>query len=326
MLLFLMGLLPAFLLSSTIAGGLTGSGDSSDDDDLDALADVRIGGTDDPDLLEGTEEGDNILGFGGSDTIYAFGGDDSISGNGEGDLVDGGEGNDQIDGNGGADSIRGGEGNDSVAGLEGRDTIDGGDGDDIIDGGRFIDEISGGDGNDTLLGGAGNDILLGEDGHDILVGEKGTDDMRGGDGDDVFDGLYNGVSYDVFLPTDLYDPDTLDGGEGNDTILAGAGDTLIGGPGDDVFYSGIWTEDDAEDETPIIEDFSAEDDLLGILVPLGQEDQYSYSIVPVDDDPNLAAEIMLQRTGEPAFVVMRIGAGSDVPTSADVFIRDDQPL
>ncbi len=65
--------------------------------------------------------------------------------------------------------------------------------------------------NDRLFGGSGNDQLFGESGNDRLFGGSGSDALFGGAGDDFFYGGAGRMS------------DTLNGGEGFDTlVLSGA--------------------------------------------------------------------------------------------------------
>lgn len=156
-----------------------------------------------------------------------------------------------------------GAGDDIVLAGAGDDLIRGGAGDDQLDGGAGDDVLQGGDGNDRLIGGAGDDFLFGGAGNDRLIGGEGNDLLDGGDGIDTADyaaettgvtvdlaagkangegigrdtltGIENvigGAGNDVLIGNDL--ANILDGGAGNDRIVAGAGDTVLGGAGDDV--------------------------------------------------------------------------------------------
>lgn len=86
------------------------------------------------------------------------------------------------------------------------DLIDGLGGDDTIYGVGGNDTLSGGEGQDILYGQAGDDILYGEAGNDVLHGGRGGDDLQGGDGNDWFH-----PGGDAFV-------DTIDGGDGVDTL------------------------------------------------------------------------------------------------------------
>ncbi|HSX55450.1 MAG TPA: hypothetical protein VLG14_09145, partial [Sphingomonas sp.] len=93
-------------------------------------------------------------------------------------------------------------------------------------------------GADELRGGGGNDIIDGGGDNDMIEGGAGADQIRGGDGNDT---LYA----DRAAPEKIYylaieegldrgsDADQLSGGAGNDLIFAGIGDTIDGGEGTD---------------------------------------------------------------------------------------------
>jgi Ca2+-binding RTX toxin-like protein len=110
-----------------------------------------------------------------------------------------------------ADLIDGLAGNDTIAGLAGDDTLLGGEGQDVIEGGEGFDYLEGGSDNDTLLGGNGDDQLY---------GGAGIDSIEGGDGNDFL--------YDVSGIGN-----TLNGGLGDDAIIAGIGSQVDGGDGYD---------------------------------------------------------------------------------------------
>src|SRR5688500_1606186 len=79
--------------------------------------------------------------------------------------------------------------------------------------------LEGGEGNDTLEGNSGDDVLRGGEGNDVLSGVAGDDALFGGGGND-----------------DLFGHGFVDGGDGDDFILAGGntpGDTVRGGNGND---------------------------------------------------------------------------------------------
>lgn len=70
-------------------------------------------------------------------------------------------------------------------------------------------DVTGGAGRDTLIGGAGNDILRGGDGNDSISGTVGgNDSVLGGAGDDT-----------INFGAQLTAGDTIDGGEGTDTLI-----------------------------------------------------------------------------------------------------------
>ncbi|HAN45011.1 MAG TPA: hypothetical protein DCQ32_00445 [Cyanobacteria bacterium UBA8156] len=115
--------------------------------------------------------------------------------------------------------------NDTIIGTGGDDSIDGLEGSDIIEGRSGNDTLRGGAGNDTLVGGAAEfdgssrDFLFGDAGNDLVYG----DSLPGG----------------VAPSPDKSLRDSIDGGEGNDTIFAqGGDDTVAGSAGFDVIEGG----------------------------------------------------------------------------------------
>lgn len=149
---------------------------------------------------------------------------DQITGANFGDFLTGNLGNDEISGRGGNDALQGGDGNDELFGDNGSDNLQGGIGGDLLEGGRGNDGMNGGADNDTLSGGQGFDQLNGDSGNDLVEGGVDTDYIYDSEAFDI-----NGV----LLPAN----DTLRGGDGNDFIYSGFGDDLAeGGVGDDIFY------------------------------------------------------------------------------------------
>jgi Ca2+-binding RTX toxin-like protein len=129
-----------------------------------------------------------------------------------------------ITGTANADNLEGTNANDSIIADAGDDYI-----------------YSDGSGNDTLLGGDGNDNLIDVGvGHDFLDGGIGNDTLDGGIGSDTLDGgagddyLSNGQEYYYYSS-----PDSLFGGDGNDTLVLidwNYNSTLDGGAGADSLY------------------------------------------------------------------------------------------
>jgi len=95
-------------------------------------------------------------------------------------------------------------------------TITGGVGADTLYGGSKGDTIDGGAGADIILGGAGNDTITGGAGNDVLTGQAGTDTIIGGAGNDT-------IHVDVLANfEDLATAESVDGGDGTDTLNFGA--------------------------------------------------------------------------------------------------------
>jgi Ca2+-binding RTX toxin-like protein len=84
-------------------------------------------------------------------------------------------------------------------------------------------------GDDLISGSEGNDTVRGFDGNDTLLGLEGADSLVGGDGDDML------WTNDLTSPPDVAAdgaPDTLDGGQGNDTYNVGdPHDVILADPG-----------------------------------------------------------------------------------------------
>lgn len=160
-------------------------------------------------------------------------------------------------------------GNDLLQGKDGADNllaIRGGD--DRLEAGNGNDYADGGAGNDTLLGDAGNDFLVGGAGNDTLLGGAGSDIFEGGDDNDR---LYSNIEVDTAAAIaqgrsqtgTMQKGDWLNGGKGDDALIAGADDdALFGGAGDDLLVGGAG--DDVLDGD---DDFTAGDSSWTITSP-----------------------------------------------------------
>jgi Ca2+-binding RTX toxin-like protein len=147
-----------------------------------------------------------------------------------------------LDGHGGDDLVNGFDGQDLIHGGDGNDTLNGGDETgptaptygDAIDGGAGDDTISGGGGRDILVGGLGADTINGDDGDDFIAdGDTGLFTTTAS----TFISGWGLQEVRLQLIIDRHAPDqsvdTLNGGAGNDTIVAGLGDIIDGGDGSD---------------------------------------------------------------------------------------------
>ena len=126
------------------------------------------------------------------------------------------------------------------------DTLHGGDGDDSLTSGDGADRLFGGLGDDSLDGRAGNDSLRASDldSSDIYPDLTQDDTLFGGAGDDSFTGdrgghtYYGGSGNDVVRVTGGNEGDgrsVIDGGLGDDLIVAVGDVEATGGEGFDVF-------------------------------------------------------------------------------------------
>lgn len=171
-------------------------------------------------------------------------------------LFEGGAANETSPGSTWADTLRGGEGADSLAGQAGADSLEGGGGDDTLLGGAGADTLRGGAGHDRIevgeagegdadlgFGGEGNDTILAFGSNNRLLGEAGDDSLLGGSFGDTLDG---GDGADTLLgdaPATAavlgYD-DLLMGGGGHDSLVGMLGaDRLDGGLGDDTLWGDL---------------------------------------------------------------------------------------
>jgi Ca2+-binding RTX toxin-like protein len=119
--------------------------------------------------------------------------------------------------------------------------------DDVVLAGAGNDTVLALDGNDEVTGDDGNDLIYGGDGDDSLFGGDGSDDVHGDAGDDFIDtrgpDALPDIDYPGYYAADanpLNDLDTVDGGDGNDTIFTGDdADLITGGAGNDSIDAGF---------------------------------------------------------------------------------------
>lgn len=187
-------------------------------------------------------------------------GDESIrepDSNGEPFNVNGGPGNDRIIGAPrvsnhlrGADRYFDNPGDDELTGGDSRDELFGGSGDDLLDGLGDRDDLFGGADSDVLRGGDGNDFFAsdqaGPDGGDTLIGGRDYDRVSYEGADDVVIRVNGEPDDGIGCPGpacegDDVGPDieSVQTGEGNDTIIMGAiSNEIFSGGGDDFVNGG----------------------------------------------------------------------------------------
>jgi len=237
--------------------------------------------------MEGGEGQDLMIG--GVGTNYLDGGDGN-------DIMYGGdEGNVNINVNGGItdsthsniyNELHGGAGDDQMTGGRGENYIDGGIGDDVIVGGQgyvenfYIDwqgvESGSVHASNHLLGGLGNDHVSGGDGYNKIYGNEGMDRLIAGSANDtgaigngsVSSGIYDWSfmqNHEITREELLTYDNLLDGGEGNDQLVAGLlNDIMAGGVGADIFDMSNSGGDDR------IVDFGARDQLSYVATEADQ--------------------------------------------------------
>ncbi len=214
---------------------------------------------------------DTVFGGDGNDRLDGGDGNDMLRGEEGNDRLYGGDGNDWLYGDLGNDWLWGGRGDDALFGDIGNDTLFGDEGDDLLWGGTGDDRLEGGNGNDIADGGDGNDLFIAGMGNDIYYGKEGTDTVsyknaegkvyvalnipmgahgavKGIDGQsnlieestvsgrDMLFEIENVIGSrfnDSIIGNDA--TNRLEGGDGNDLMMAIGNDTLIGGSGGDWF-------------------------------------------------------------------------------------------
>lgn len=168
-------------------------------------------------------------------------------------------------------------GSTSDEGTEDADFIDSGDGDNRVFAGGGDDIVLAGDGDDRVFGGAGDDLIAGEGGDDFLRGGSGDDVIIAGPGQDVVHGdigndyiegiditdtrgiieiteasIRSGIPLTqedldrvVDLKAATEEADVLNGGMGDDVIIAGSNDQVDTGTGFDTVNVGLWVNPQA---------------------------------------------------------------------------------
>ncbi|MEZ2229385.1 MAG: calcium-binding protein [Microcoleus sp.] len=261
-----------FIRTSTVGGSLI-FGEADNDTIVSVGPNDTIYGGDNEDSIRSQATPALLFGDGGNDTIVAEApatmrggaGDDFLQGTAEANVIYGDDGVDILLGGAkGRDSLYGGKGNDSVGffkagggnnlnltlsggsgGNEGSNLLRGDSGDDLVVGINIRDTLLGGKGNDTVQGVASSSYLSGDNGNDTLFVTNSTQTSQFG-GNVVIIGiekttLLGGAGNDSLTgPIGEFGGgrNSLDGGEGNDTIRVFATqDTAQGGAGDDFIVS-----------------------------------------------------------------------------------------
>jgi len=176
--------------------------------------------------------GDDNESYGsGAQTVKGKDGNDSISGGAGNDTLYGGAGNDTLKGGADDDTLKGGSGNDILRGGSGDDTLNGGSGDNNVDGGSGDDTV-------VLAGNVADATITKDpDGRYVITTASGTTTISNvelfhfADGtldqaaiDDIIDG---GAGETKDLTVGI---DTITGTTGNDTYNAAAVNPVSGLP------------------------------------------------------------------------------------------------
>jgi len=309
-------------------GGADGRASATDDPaDPGSISGLILTGEDTSDAMRGTVGDDRMGGYAGDDRVEAGPGDDEVLGGDGADSLLGGAGADSLRGDDGGDALSGGTGDDDLRGMMGDDTLLGGDGDDVLHGGSGGDRLHGGTGADAAHGGLGDDTLTGGRGADTLFGGWGDDLISGlapaedvydddllegdflggqGDADPLVQGLRSGAA-------DGDPGDYLNGGGGDDTIIAGGGDIVTAGDGADDILVGAGGSEPAE-----IVDFETGSDSLLIVWDDAEGPEPEVELVAeADGQWRIVADgVSLVRGGPgttPALSDIRLIGASEVP-------------
>lgn len=153
-------------------------------------------------------------------------------------IFNSGPGADTLFGSAGRDILNGGTGNDVIYGLGGQDVLFGAAGDDFLDGGAS---------NDTLIGADGLDVARRKNNTDFRVDNTGMSELIGQNvvAFDSFNSIEtvsitggtsaNRIDIRAFANTGLA---TIQGGDGDDTLLGSTGRDLLQGEGGNDVISG----------------------------------------------------------------------------------------
>ncbi|WP_425044435.1 calcium-binding protein [Primorskyibacter sp. S87] len=184
-------------------------------------------------ILPGGAEDDLFIGGNGQDQLNGYAGHDMVLGGAGADDLHGADGHDTLDGGFGADTLQGWNGDDQLLGRKGDDVLWGHGGSDRMSGGQGYDSLHGGEGDDLMSGGHQDDVVHGGLGNDLLYGGHGQDTLFGGWGNDTLVGQDDAVGR--LSPDELGHNirDYLNGGGGDDLILAGTDDVVTPGEGED---------------------------------------------------------------------------------------------
>ena len=225
--------------------------------------------------LNGTEGNDTLIGGTAADDLHGFGGNDFLQGGDGADTVLGDAGNDTLSGNSGNDWVRGGTGNDQVAGGGGQDTFAFHDfgtanADTLTDFSGSWDHIGLDVNAFTALGSSLGDFAAGDARFRLGTAAQDADDRiiyNQATGQLWYDADGNGAGAAQLIATlsnrpamsarDIFTfqsatppppPGSINGTEGNDTLIGTAGndtingfggnDTLLGNEGSDSLDGG----------------------------------------------------------------------------------------
>lgn len=190
----------------------------------------------------GNELNNSIVGGAAGDTLSGLDGDDTLGGEAGDDTLNGGNGSDRLNGGTGADTMNGGDGNDRISVDNAGDVANGGTGIDTLEfsAAGLTYTVAGDIEIVSNLSGGALTVTLNALGN-TYGGSAGVDTVDAGDGQDS---VYGRAGNDVLRGQGGNDylfgdagTDTLEGGDANDFLYAGSeDDSLLGGAGSDMLY------------------------------------------------------------------------------------------
>ncbi|WP_193748749.1 calcium-binding protein [Leisingera sp. ANG-Vp] len=195
----------------------------------------------------------------------------------------------------------------SITGTDDQEELTGTGQNDTIQGGAGDDAISAGNGDERLRGGAGDDLLSGGLMYEVPQ-DQAADAL-----DDFQSGLDVRFTPEFSSVSDDGASDTLVGGDGLDTLIAGDGDVLTGGGGSgNDFVTGYWAEGNT---AAVVTDFDLDEDALLYYYP--EAEGAPELTVEIEDNGSGGQDSVLYADGS---AIMRIN-GTGGTLSVDVHVR-----
>lgn len=189
-------------------------------------------------------------------------------------VISGDAGDDVIRLSGGGYAVIGGIGNDRIelgtaqnvfVSAQDADTVVGGSGGSSVHVAlRGMASYIGSDANEVVVNQSSGPVSMGA-GNDFVIGLDGASSVSGGNGDDVLIGTVNPLAFtpsatDRFSYFVSLDPDTLDGGAGDDQIFASHGDVITTGTGADEVA--LFLDTEASHTGAVVTDFDRSEDQI----------------------------------------------------------------
>ncbi len=220
----------------------------------------------------------------------------------------------------GTDEVSGTDDSDRIEGRDGAETLQGGGGADLLLAAMGDDVVSGGGGSDWIFAGDGDDIIAGDADGDVILPGAGADRVDGGNGDDFIEAAnlvdldalnaslrtarsFADIRFDYDFAAKPDAGDSVQGGGGDDTILAGPDDTISGGAGADQIATGDWGRN-APPAT--VTDFDPDADMLTYTYRVGT----AAPVLTTQTDP-ASGDVTVLANGQAAVILRNLPQGFD---------------